>query len=114
MKTLIALALSGLIVSSGPFLSSHALEEGVEQIRSASGVEACQPGNGHGLVPDHTLLVEPLHVCVICKTFNGTLLANIGITVPLFGPSAGTFCSPGVKHHFAGFFRVSRSPPSRS
>ena len=111
----IALALICLVVASGPLLSSHLLQEDADRLlRSAAPVEACQPGNGHGLVPDHSLLVEPIHLCVICKISNGALHVGTSLTVPLFTPSASMAFPRREKLHFAGFFRLSRSPPTRS
>ena len=111
-----ALALSGLFAASGALYPSHLLRELDSQpVRSASPAgEPCQPGEGHGLVPDHSLRVEPLHVCVLCKVFKGALYAGAGLTEPLLTSTATAPVSRSEKLHFAGFFRLSRSPPARS
>ena len=114
-RALIALALICLVVASGPLLSSHLLQDNADRLLSSlSPVEACQPGDGHGLVPDHSLLVEPIHLCVICKVFNGALDVGTSLTVPLFTTAASIAFSHGERLHFAGFFRLSRSPPALS
>ena len=114
-RVLIALALSSLVVSSGPLSSSHLLQKDADELgRPTAPVEACQPGNGHGLVPDHSRLVEPIHQCIVCKIFSGALHVGTSLTVPLFTPSAGIAFLRGEKLHFAGFFRLSRSPPAHS
>ena len=114
-RVIIALALSSLVVASGPLLSSHLVQQNADRLlRSVSPVEVCQPGNGHGLVSDHSLLVEPVHLCVVCKIFNGALQVGAGPTLPLFSPSNGFAFSHNERLHFAGFSRLSRSPPARS
>lgn len=114
-RALIALALSGLFIAWGPLLSSHLLHEYAQPLsRQMSPVEACQPGDGHGLVSDHSLPVKSAHVCVVCKVFSGMLHVSSGPTVPLFSPSSGFAFSQGDKLHFAGFARLSRSPPTHS
>jgi hypothetical protein len=114
-RALIALALSGLFAASGSLFSSHLFQENADLVlRPVSPVEACQPGNGHGLVSDHSLQVKPAHVCVVCKIFSGALHVGSGPTVPLVSPSSGFAFSQGQKLHFAGFTRLSRSPPTRS
>ena len=114
-RALVALLLSGLFAASGPLLSSHLLQDNAElALRPVSPVEACQPGNGHGLVSDHSVQVKPAHVCVVCKIFSVALHGGSGPTAPLFSPSSGFAFSQGEKLHFVGFTRLSRSPPTRA
>ena len=114
-RKFIALALCGLFAASGPLLSSHLLEESSELVlRPVSPVEACQPGDGYGLISDHALQVKPAHVCVVCKTFSVALHVGSGPTAPLFSPSSGLAYSRSKKLHFGGFTQLSRSPPTRS
>ena len=115
IRVLFAFALSGLVAVSGRLSSSHLLQEDTDRLLSSSAsLEACQPGSGHGLVPDHSRLVEPAHQCIVCQIFNGALHVGTSLTVPLFAPAAGIAFLHGEKLPFAGFSRLSRSPPARS
>ncbi len=108
-----ALILVGLVAASGWLSPSHLLKENVGpfSVQASSDGENCQPGNGYGLVSDHSRAVDPAHVCVVCKTFKGALHVSLRLTVPLFTPAATGALSRGITPHFTGFFRLSRSPP---
>ncbi len=115
-RAIFALVLIGLVAASGWLSPSHLLEENVGPFPAqVSPVtvdgENCQPGNGYGLVPDHARLVDPVHVCVVCKIFKGALHVSSRLTVPLFAPAATAALSLCVTPHFTGFCRLSRSPP---
>ena len=75
MKSWMALALSALVILSNPFSPAHLLQESDQQtprpVLSLSSDD--HRGQGDGLVPDHSLDEEPLHVCVLCKNVNGML-----------------------------------------
>ena len=115
MRALVALFLVGLFTASGPLFTSHLLQESAElTVRPVSPAQACQPGNGHGLVADHALQVKPPHLCLVCKVFNGALHVADGLTLPLWSASGDLVLPQSRKLHFAGFARLSRSPPSRA
>lgn len=114
MISWLAIALSVLVVVSSPFSPTHLLQESDPPIlRPASDDGVCRLGPERGLGPDRSAPTEPLHVCVLCKNFNGR--PHVGLDLrPLFTFAATDALSRSRERQFPGFLRVSRSPPPRS
>jgi len=115
LKALLVVVLSSTLSASGWLSFSHLLQENAAQpVQISADAPSCQPGRGHGLVPDHARLVSPIHLCAICKNFKGTVHVDTRLTVPPFTPAANGATPHRQKLHFAGFSRLSRSPPAQS
>jgi hypothetical protein len=117
LKALLVLTLSGPLSASGWLSLYHliqATEESTGPDRPAD-IENCQPGEGYGIVADHSGPPSPVHFCAVCvlgKGQKGIARAASQLTAPPLSPDATLSLARGEKPRYPGFSRVSRSPPA--
>ena len=118
VKALLVLALSGLLSLSALLSVYHYLH--VPQAQSGSsespssrileGAEAWSSGS-------HAHQVQPVHLCGACilaKNLRGVAPAASSLAAPLSSSTAILALACGEKYRSPGFFRVSRSPPTKA
>ena len=118
VKTLLVLALSGLLSVSALLSLYHFLH--VPQAQSGSSedpssrilefAEAWVSGS-------HEHQVQPVHrcgACILAKNLRGGAPTASSLAAPLSSSTATLALASGKKYRVPGFFRVSRSPPTRA
>ena len=121
VKALLVLALSGLISLSALFSLYHYLQVlQVPQAQNGSSESASRgilEGAEAWISGSHAHQVQPVHLCGACilaKNLRGAAPTASSLAAPLSSSTAILAPASGEKYRSPGFFRVSRSPPTKA
>jgi len=118
VKALLVLALSGLLSLSALLSLYHYLQVPQAQSRSAESVSrGILEGAEAWISGSHAHQVQRVHLCGACilaKNLRGTAPTASSLVAPLSSSTAILALACGEKCRSPGFFRVSRSPPTKA